>query len=169
MILTFRNYHCMYIRESKVQFCWSSKWSFETPFHLTEGDLPRYLIKHSQAVQEEAKEWKRCFPDLGLSARRCYPRRFREETKPLNVEGKLLRSGPGVENTPVKRDLRIMYNRKMVLMKKLNKAEEAIKMLSTPKLFVKLDIDYKLGNIYTFIKPLKFMSDSFGVQHSASS
>lgn len=133
------------------------------------GITPKYLIEHHQAMQKEAEECKRCSPDLGFSARRCYPRRFREETNLCNAEEKLLRPGPGIEKSPIKTHLRIMYNRRMELTKKLNKTEEAINVLSKPKVFVKLDVNYKFGNIYTFKKPYRFMSDSFGVQHSAAS
>lgn len=131
------------------------------------GFIPRYLVKYLQAMQKEAEDCKRCFPDMGLSARRYCPKRFREKRNSSNTEGKLLRLGLGVEKTPVKTDIWIMYNRRMEMTKKLNKTEEAIKVLSRPKAFVKLDVNYKLGNIYTFIKPCNFMSDSFGAQHSA--
>uniref|UniRef100_H9G4Z0 Enkurin domain-containing protein n=1 Tax=Anolis carolinensis TaxID=28377 RepID=H9G4Z0_ANOCA len=103
------------------------------------GHVPRYLIERKEHWRKEAEEYQRNMPDPAMPPGHA----MMPESQRLETLGNLKQSQEQLLKDllllPVRVDTLSVQNRRVALEKKLSQIEEALKIFSRPKVFIKLD------------------------------
>ncbi|XP_060644374.2 enkurin domain-containing protein 1 [Anolis sagrei] len=103
------------------------------------GHVPRYLIERKEHWRKEAEEYQRSMPDPAMPPGHA----MMPESQRLDTLDKLKQSQEQLLKDllllPVRVDTLSVQNRRVALEKKLSQIEEALKIFSRPKVFIKLD------------------------------
>ncbi|XP_056408374.1 enkurin domain-containing protein 1 [Hyla sarda] len=103
------------------------------------GHVPQYLLDLKEKWKKEQEEHKKQIPDPSLPpGHTMMPERERQETlnKIKETQSQLLKE---LLMLPVRADNLSIQNRRTELEKKLSEIEEAIKVFTRPKVFIKID------------------------------